>query len=386
MGGLPVTAKYVIHARLEVEGSVDKPDVIGAIFGQTEGLLGPDLDLRELQKTGRIGRINVELREKSGKTIGRITIPSSLDRVETALVAALVETVDKVGPYSAKIRVEKIEDLRTKKRQWVIERAKEILLKWEREEMPDIRKIVEKILRDITELEIIRYGKEGLPAGTEVDKSDVLIIVEGRADVVNLVRHGYRNVIAIGGATKIPKTIVDLSKRKTTIAFVDGDRGGDLILRELLKTAKIDYIARAPQGKEVEELTAKEIAKCLKNKVAVSEYLAQQELIKREIEIPKKVIEYFKELRGTLEALILDNKWNVIERVLVRDLVDQLDKIEGAYAIVFDGIITQRLLDRAYSKGIKYLIGVRVGAISRKPEGVEIMTFDELEKKLEETV
>ncbi|RLF15991.1 MAG: DNA primase [Thermoprotei archaeon] len=382
MGGLPVTAKYVIHARLEVEGVVEKPDVIGAIFGQTEGLLGPDLDLRELQKTGRIGRINVELKERGGKTIGRITIPSSLDRVETALIAALVETVDKVGPYSARIRVERIEDLRTKKRQWVIERAKEILLKWEREEMPDIRKIVERILREVTELEVIKYGKEELPAGPDVDKSDILIIVEGRADVVNLVRHGYKNVIAIGGATKIPKTIIDLSKRKTTIAFVDGDRGGDLILRELLKVAKIDYVARAPPGKEVEELTAKEIAKCLKNKISAGEYLAQIGVVKEEV--PKKVFEYVSELRGTLEALILDDRWNAIGRVLVRDLVDYMDKIDKAHAIIFDGIITQRLVDKAFSKGVRYLIGVRVGSLSRQPEGIRIMTFDELEHKLEE--
>lgn len=44
------TAKYVVEARFTVEGVVEKPDVIGAIFGQTEGLFGPDLDLRELQK------------------------------------------------------------------------------------------------------------------------------------------------------------------------------------------------------------------------------------------------------------------------------------------------------------------------------------------------
>ena len=49
-----VSSKYIIHANIDIEGVVDRPDVIGAIFGQTEGLLGADLELRELQKSGRI--------------------------------------------------------------------------------------------------------------------------------------------------------------------------------------------------------------------------------------------------------------------------------------------------------------------------------------------
>ena len=59
-------AKYLIHARLQAKGIVEKPDVIGAIFGQTEGLLGADMDLRELQRTGRVGRIEVDVKNNKG--------------------------------------------------------------------------------------------------------------------------------------------------------------------------------------------------------------------------------------------------------------------------------------------------------------------------------
>ena len=383
MGGLATTAKYLVHATFEVDGLVEKPDVIGAIFGQTEGLLGPDLDLRELQKTGRIGRIQVELEQRNGKTYGRILIPSSLDRVETALVAAAIETVDKVGPYNAKVQVERIEDVRARKRRWIIERAKELLLKWEREEMPDIRKIVEEVLRAVRSAEIIEYGPEKLPAGPEVDKSDTIIIVEGRADVINLVRHGYKNVIALGGATKVPRTIIELARKKTAIAFVDGDRGGDMVLRELLSAADIDYVARAPPGKEVEELTAKEIVKCLKNKVPAREYLHALERGKaREarphIGIPQSVIGDIKELQGTLEAIIYDESWNRMEKVAVKDLVDALQKIEKAHAVIFDGIITQRLVDVAAAKGVRYLVGVRIGALTQKPDGIKLFTFEDV--------
>ena len=60
------TTKYIINAQFEVDGVVEKPDVVGAIFGQTEGLLGEDLDLRELQKTGRIGRIDISVKSRNG--------------------------------------------------------------------------------------------------------------------------------------------------------------------------------------------------------------------------------------------------------------------------------------------------------------------------------
>ena len=112
----PVSAKYIVHATIFIDGIVDKPDVIGAIFGQTEGLLGADLELRELQRSGRIGRIEVKVDTKGGKTNGDIIIPSSLDKAETAIVGAALEIIQRIGPCTAKIKVEKIEDVRISKK------------------------------------------------------------------------------------------------------------------------------------------------------------------------------------------------------------------------------------------------------------------------------
>ncbi|HRR55083.1 MAG TPA: DNA primase DnaG, partial [Candidatus Methanomethylicus sp.] len=271
MGGTPTTAKYTIYARIDIDGVVDKPDVIGAIFGQTEGLLGEELDLRELQKSGRIGRIIVDLDSKSGKSYGEVSIPSSLDRVETAIIASAIETVDKVGPCSARLSVKKIEDVREEKRRKIIERARDILVHWETEGAFEIKELSEEIMKSVRVHEILKYGPDGLPAGPDISKSDTIIVSEGRADVINLLRHGYKNVVGMEGAS-VPNSIKDLSKKKTVIAFVDGDRGGELILRELLQVADIDYVARAPPGKEVEDLTGKEIAKCLRAKVPVEQY------------------------------------------------------------------------------------------------------------------
>ena len=117
----PVNAKYIIHVKINIDGVVDKPDVIGAIFGQTEGLLGSELELRELQRSGRIGRIEVGLENKNGKTFGEIIIPSSLDKAETAIIGAAIETTQRIGPCNSKVLVENIEDVRITKRDFVIE-------------------------------------------------------------------------------------------------------------------------------------------------------------------------------------------------------------------------------------------------------------------------
>ncbi|HIC99320.1 MAG TPA: DNA primase, partial [Pyrodictiaceae archaeon] len=178
--------KYLIKAKVEVEGPVDRHDIIGAIFGQTENLFGEEFDLRELQERGRIGRIYVDIRQKNTKTVGEIQVPSNLDRIETALLAAMLEAVDKVGPYRAKIQVVDIIDVRAEKIKKIVGRAKEILKMFIHEKRPDLKEVLREISEAVKRAEVISYGPEGLPAGPDVDKADEIIIVEGRADVVNL--------------------------------------------------------------------------------------------------------------------------------------------------------------------------------------------------------
>jgi len=266
----PVSAKYIIHAKIHVDGTVEKPDVIGAIFGQTEGLLGSDLELRELQKSGRIGRIEVKLENKGGKAEGEITIPSSMDMAETAIVASALETIQRIGPCNAKLSVENIEDVRVTKREYVIERAKE-LLKNMIDKGPDSAELMEELKQTVRSLELVEYGKERLPAGPNIKDSDEIIVVEGRADVINLLKHGFKNVIGLNG-TSVPPTVAELTKTKTTTVFVDGDRGGKLIVRELMAVGDVDFVAMAPSGKEVEELTKKEIHKCLRAKIPIDQF------------------------------------------------------------------------------------------------------------------
>ncbi len=264
--------KYQVKIKFQIKGVVDKPDIVGAIFGQSEGLLGEEMDLRELQKNGRIGRIEVISRQEGGNTFGELLVPSSMDMAETSVLAAAIETVDKVGPCEAQFTVQAIEDTRKDKRAEIAKRAKELLNRLKEKQGPDIDDLAEEVRVESRVEKIVEYGREKLPAGPEIDSSNEVIVVEGRADVVNLLRCGMKNAIAMGGS-KISQDIVELSQRKSITLFVDGDRGGELNARKLHQMARIAFVAQAPDGKEVEELQQKEIVQALHRKKSLMDFL-----------------------------------------------------------------------------------------------------------------
>lgn len=372
----PFTVKYVIRARFEVEGVVEKPDVIGAVFGQTEGLFGTELDLRELQKSGRIGRIEIDLKSQKDKTDGVISIPTSLDRVSTAIIAASIESIDRIGPCSANVNMDKIEDVRETKRKAIIERAKEILHSWNLEKRPETEEIFREVSEILRATRVETYGPEKLTAGPDVESSKDIIIVEGRADVVNLLKMGIQNVVALEGV-KVPETIINLTKEKDAIAFLDGDRGGDLILKELLQVAHLRYVARAPKGKEVEDLTAKEVEYSLQNKVPIEEIKGKKKKRKK-ILVPKEIVNAANSLKGTLEAILLDESMKEVGHLPVSELADKIREVEGVNTVVFDGVTTQRLVDVASEKNIKYLVAARVSDVVKQPLNVHLLTFDDV--------
>jgi len=387
----------MVVARFDVEGVVEKPDVIGAIFGQTEGLFGPELDLRELQKSGRIGRIEIQLDSKQDRTYGTITIPSSLDKTSTAIIAAAIQSVDRIGPCLAKVTLDKVADIREDKRRQILDKAKDILRTWVVEDSPSTDEMVKQVSGIIRSSDVASYGPDHLPAGPDVGSSPSIILVEGRADVVLLLRCGIRNAVAIEG-TKIPQTIIDLCKTKETTAFLDGDRGGELILKELMQVAPVDYLTRAPLGKEVEELTPKEIMKCLREKSPVEagrqEQVPQRQVTQRveapvvqrppPVQLPQNLVLKARELRGTLEGVLLDQNMGEIARLPVSELASKLvlPPDNGGYqaveTIVFDGVVTQRVVDLAEEHGVKVIVGDRIAELTRRPNSVRIMTLPEV--------
>jgi len=331
----PPSIKYIIHCKFTAEGVVEKPDVIGAIFGQTEGLLGEEMDLRELQKKGKIGRIDATCEVSESKTSGIIDIPTSMDKTETTIIAAAVETIDRIGPCLAKFEVAEIEDVRGAKREYVFERAKKLLEKLN-ENVPEIKEIQQDILTKSRTEKIREYGEEKLPAGPDIEMSPEIIVVEGRADVVNLLGYGIKNVIAMNG-TSLPKTIKELSKEKEVTLFVDGDRGGLLMIKDALSSAKIAYIAQAPDGKEVEELTEKEILVCLRNKIPAEEF-SKSIKPRRSLErVPVKEKEYKR--KYTKEKYAEEPEEEIIdetddERNFFQSILNGLEGSKGAAFIV----------------------------------------------------
>ncbi len=462
--------KYMVEAKFNIDGVVDKPDIIGAVFGQTEGLLGNELDLRELQKNGKIGRIEIDVQQSSNKTFGKLHLPASLDRIETCILAAAVESVDRVGPYEAQFSVEKVEDTRSDKRRKILLRAKELLKKLLDTEIPDSKEISEMVQADVKASDIIEFGPEKLAAGPGVTSEGEVIIVEGRADVLNLLRNDINNAIAVGGAAaNIPKSIVDLINQKDATLFLDGDRGGDMIARSILNVAEVDYIAKAPDGKEVEDLTRKEIIKSLRTRVPVDQYKglgtsgqgpnsnrfqsgksqsqgsyrqapspapqaqrsearpvqqqrpqaakpsaqpglmpqSQAQPIEDDLDSTKidsvsyepasrlgkeddkpatpvlqaqvlaQLSSSLDELSGTLRSRLYDAAGNVIKEMPIRELLSEMDYSNGVYAVVLDGVITQRLVELALQKNIKAVYGIKANPLTRKFHDILLYTKEQ---------
>ena len=313
----------------------------------------------------------------NSKLTGKINIPTSLDRVSTAIIAASIESIDRVGPCKATVTMNKIEDIRDARRRLIIDRAKDVLRKWTVETMPGTDEIFREVSEMLRLARVEKYGPEGLTAGPEIKSAKQILVVEGRADVITLLRAGIQNTIAVEGA-KIPQSIIKLCKEREATAFLDGDRGGDLILKELKQVANIKYVARAPRGKEVEDLTFKEIEKALKNKVPVEKTRAPKKKERRKKLVPKQMVDTAKELGGTLEAVLLDKAMKQVDRMPVRELAEKLQKMKDIDTVVFDGVITQRLVDIASERSVNYLVAARVSTAMKQPLKVKLMTFEEI--------
>jgi len=376
--------KYLVRLRFEVDGVVERADVIGAIFGQTEGLFGPEMNLNELQKSWKVGRIEINLESKNDKTRGEVIVPMSTDIGTAALIAAAVESVDKVGPCSSRFVLEGIEDVRASKRKQIVDRAKLIVRDWSSKSSSEGENVLKDVVESTKRARVVNYGVENLPAGPGVYTSELVYLVEGRADVVLFLRAGIENVVALEG-TSVPESVIELGKKKRLIAILDGDRGGDLIEKELSQVVRVEKVLRAPPGKEVEDLTPIEVLQLLK-----AERIEQQPRggrMEREVvpereaasePIVEKAREIYPTLNGTLEAILLDEELQEVGRFPISELVQKMETLNGARYLVFDGIITQRLVESASRVGVKGLIGHRTGEINSLPDGMRIGTFRDL--------
>jgi DNA primase len=370
--------KYHVKLSYEVDGLVERADIIGAIFGQTEGLLGPEMNLNELQRVSKVGRIEVIAKSTSNTTNGNAVIPMSTDIDTCALIAAGIESIDKVGPFDCKFTLDAIDDVRAAKKDDIVRRAKEIKQKWATKTVSE----GETMLNDVHQGDsgkLSTYGPSKLTCSSGVFDSKWVILVEGRADVINLLRAGYDNVLAIEGA-KIDESIKELCAEKdTVVAFIDGDRSGGFILKELKSVVTLDYELQADAGVEVEELTPQRldeilrpIADEIKNGKPTPKLVSEDD--KSITDVATKV---FPNLNETLEAIALDGDQNEIFKVPISEVVSKLSSQSGIKYLLLDGIITKRLLEGAKNAGIECVVGHRVAKLSNS-DGMTLKTFADL--------
>ena len=370
--------KYHVKLSYEVDGLVERADIIGAIFGQTEGLLGPEMNLNELQRVSKVGRIEVNTKSTANTTMGDALIPMSTDIDTCALIAAGIESIDKVGPFDCKFRLEAIDDVRAAKKDDIVRRAKEIKQKWATKTVSE----GETMLNDVHQGDagkLATYGPSKLTCSSGVFDSNWIILVEGRADVINLLRAGYDNVLAIEGA-KIDESIKELcNKKDTVVAFLDGDRSGGFILKELKSVVTLDYELQADTGVEVEELTPQRIDEILRPIADEIKSGKPAPVLKSEDDKPLADIasNIFPGLNETLEAIALDGDQNEVFKVPISEVVSKLSSQSGIKYLLLDGIITQRLLEGAKNAGVECVVGHRIAKLSNS-DGMLLKTFGDL--------
>ena len=386
-------AKYMIHATIKADGTIQRKDVVGAIFGQTEGLLGEELQLRKLQRTGRIGHVDVNLKSNKGKVSGEILLPSSLDQVSTAVVGAALETIERIGPCKATIKVARIENIHSVKRDTVIDRAKDLLLNIVNEGSNDSKSILDEVRSVLT------LGTEtnisGMTCGPNAADSEALIIVEGRNDVRNLLKFGIKNAIATMGAN-VKGELVELAKGKSNVTvFVDGDRGGKLLLMELSGALgkSLTHVAIAPESREVEHLEGKVVTKCLNQKEtatkAVSRIKAQLKAdddggapagkSNGAVDVPDNIREWsthMGELKKNFGLLILEDG-TASEPIAGSKLAEYAEGVEGAQCLIVNSKISARMIEIAEVGAIPSVLGSSSGAGGS--DSVETYAMSDLE-------
>jgi len=377
---LPYTGivKYHVKLSFDVDGLVERADIIGAIFGQTEGLLGPEMNLNELQRVSKVGRIEVTTTSTENTTNGDVLLPMSTDVDTCALISAAIESIDKVGPFDCSFKLDAIDDVRASKKEDIVRRAKEIKQKWSTKSVSE----GDTMLKDVHESiagKVTTYGPNKLPCSTGVFDSPWIILVEGRADIINLLRAGFDNALAINGAT-IDESIKELCKpKKKIVAFLDGDRAGGMILQELKSVVNVDIELRADSGVEVEELTPQRVADILKDTNIEMQKLGTSPATMSEDDksLATIISKIYPDLNETLESVALDDKDNQLFKIPISELVNKLSTQTGVKYLILDGIITQRLLDNAKTSGIGCIVGHRAAKLSNLGD-VKIKTFTEL--------
>ncbi|MFW9867903.1 MAG: hypothetical protein ACFFEN_17550, partial [Candidatus Thorarchaeota archaeon] len=171
----------------------------------------------------------------------------------------------------------------------------------------------------------------------------------------------------------IPKSVIDLAQNKKTVTcFLDGDRGGTIILNELIQLIKLDYVARAPDGFEVEELTRKQMIKALQNKRLTKQLkdskkdkTDEKKYESKEVSVQK----YLKKLKSKDQSIIIEAINTIqtgysigfnksLEKLFdmpVGEIFEKIRNYKDTQYLIIDGVLTKRLLSLSINMKIKLI-------------------------------
>ena len=307
-----------------------------------------------------------------------------MDNVETAIIGSALETIDRIGPCQAKITVIEISDVRATKRTAVVDRAKELLLALVNSGEAASKTVVEEVRSVLTVGTATNF--HGLTCGPNVESSDSLIIVEGRNDVINLLNCGVKNAISADGAGNIKQELIDLANGKQSVTLaIDGDRGGEMLFRQLHAILKIDFVAQAPVGQEWELLPQKTITKSLSMKVDAEKFAKTMEAQDKEDEekhggnndewveemsdvyeteiAPAEIQEMFdhQDGLGKNKAMFVLSDGTVSEEMGAGSIAKSAAESEGVQALIINGPISDRIQEIASEASITTVVGTKPG-------------------------
>ncbi len=84
-------------------------------------------------------------------------------------------------------------------------------------------------------------------------------------------------------------------------------------------------------------------------------------------------------VKESFKAILFGSDQKVLVECGVADLAKTLESQDSVDAVIFDGVVTQRLVDVANSKKVKLLIGAAKTDIEKKPATMKVDTFDDVE-------
>jgi DNA primase len=385
----------IIQISIEIAGRVTQSDIIGAVFGQTEQVLGDTLDLRKLQKEGKLGRIEVHTEYNDKGTLGTITIPSHMDTTNTVIIAAALETIEKIGPCQAKAKVSKIENIKEIKVKEIIAHAKEVLKKFMSVSI-DSQELIDKVNSEMKMSQATEY--KGIVCGPNLQYHDELFFVEGIREVQNLLKTGIKNVAAFGDMSN-KETLKELAEKYEIIALVD--RGKTHLVKQLMEFADIDNFATPDGHGKIHALNSKELHKAIRNYVSTEQLVGQvrkypthrpesraparpappvrqdsrapprpdsrsrqghprHERPQRVSPIPAHISTLLKDKKKELhkgEAFVLDAHFNVLGKLPVAEVGATLGGLSNVKAVVVSGDIDSDLINSAERNNVEFLAG-----------------------------